>query len=160
MKQLIRVKRSGADYSIFLITFAGLPPTTTLSGTSFVTTAPAATTAFLPMVTPGQMMAPMHIDAFSSIVEKVVSIVQVVIDCRNLNLGANQNIVFYHHFPRREYSRSFVDSHILPDSHPASAITIERGNDSDAIVYLTLEQFFQQTLVIWIGRFLGRDLQT
>ena len=46
--------------SIFLITFAGLPPTTTLSGTSFVTTLPAATTAFLPMVTPGQMMAPMH----------------------------------------------------------------------------------------------------
>ena len=55
MKQLIRVKRSGADYSIFLITFAGLPPTTTLSGTSFVTTAPAATTAFLPMVTPQKL---------------------------------------------------------------------------------------------------------
>ena len=92
--------------------------------------------------------------------EKVVPIVQVVINGCNLNLGANQNIVFYHHFPRRENSRPFVDGHIFPDRHPASAITIEGGNDSDAIVYLTLEQFFQQTLVIWIGRFLGRDLQT
>lgn len=51
-----------------LMILAGLPPTTALSGTSLVTTAPAATTALRPMVTPGQMMAPMHIHAFSLMV--------------------------------------------------------------------------------------------
>ena len=45
-----------------LITFAGQPPTTALVGTSFVTTAPAATMAFSPTVTPGQITAraPIH----------------------------------------------------------------------------------------------------
>lgn len=35
------------------MTFAGLPPTTTLSGIFFVTTEPDAITTLLPMVTPG-----------------------------------------------------------------------------------------------------------
>lgn len=35
-----------------LMTLAGLPPTTQLAGTSLVTTAPEATTALSPMVTP------------------------------------------------------------------------------------------------------------
>ena len=38
--------------------FAELPPTMVLGATSLVTTAPAATTAFLPTVTPGRMVAP------------------------------------------------------------------------------------------------------
>ena len=46
------------SFSMVLMTFAGTPPTKVLSGTSFVTTAPAATTAFRPIVTPGQMVAP------------------------------------------------------------------------------------------------------
>ena len=46
------------SFSMVLMTFAGTPPTRVLSGTSFVTTAPAATTAFRPIVTPGQMVAP------------------------------------------------------------------------------------------------------
>lgn len=41
-----------------LITFAGTPPTTVLAGTSLLTTAPAATMAFSPTVTPGKMVAP------------------------------------------------------------------------------------------------------
>ena len=36
-----------------MITFAGIPPTIVLSGTSWWTTAPAATTEFSPIVTPG-----------------------------------------------------------------------------------------------------------
>lgn len=36
------------------MTFAGTPPTTTSSGTSRLTTAPAAMTAPEPMVTPGR----------------------------------------------------------------------------------------------------------
>jgi len=36
-----------------LITLAGTPATNEFAGTSFVTTMPAATTAPLPMVTPG-----------------------------------------------------------------------------------------------------------
>ena len=40
-----------------LIILAGLPATTLLSGTSFVTTAPAATVQPLPIVTPGQNIA-------------------------------------------------------------------------------------------------------
>jgi len=36
---------------------AGTPPTTVLAATSFVTTAPAATTALSPMVTPCSMVA-------------------------------------------------------------------------------------------------------
>ena len=49
------------DY-ILLISFAGTPPTTVLASTSFVTTAPAATTAPSPMVTPGRTvaLAPIH----------------------------------------------------------------------------------------------------
>ena len=44
------------------MSFAGTPPTTMLGGTSFVTTAPAATIAPSPMVTPGVMvaLAPIH----------------------------------------------------------------------------------------------------
>lgn len=48
-----------------LIIFAGIPPTTILSGTSFETTAPAAITAFFPMVTPGKIVAFAPIHAFS-----------------------------------------------------------------------------------------------
>ncbi len=45
--------------------FAGLPPTMVFGATSLVTTAPVATTAFLPTVTPGRMVAPAPIQAFS-----------------------------------------------------------------------------------------------
>ena len=37
---------------MYLINFAGTPPTTVFAATSFVTTAPAPTTALSPMVTP------------------------------------------------------------------------------------------------------------
>ena len=48
--------------SIIFITFAGTPPTIALAGTSLVTTAPAATMALSPMVTPCRMVtfAPSH----------------------------------------------------------------------------------------------------
>jgi hypothetical protein len=40
-------------YSLmFLMCLAGMPPTTVFAGTSLDTTAPAATTAFSPIVTP------------------------------------------------------------------------------------------------------------
>lgn len=41
---------------------AGIPATTVLSGTSFETTAPEATTEFSPIVTPGKIVAaaPIH----------------------------------------------------------------------------------------------------
>ena len=47
---------------ICLIIFAGFPPTTTLAGTSFTTTAPAATTELSPIVTPGAItqLPPSH----------------------------------------------------------------------------------------------------
>lgn len=44
--------------------FAGIPPTIVLSGTSLETTAPAATTAFSPIVTPGKIVALAPIHAF------------------------------------------------------------------------------------------------
>ena len=50
--------------SIFLIIFAGTPATTVFSGTSLVTTAPTAITAFSPTITPGQMVALAPIQAF------------------------------------------------------------------------------------------------
>ncbi len=43
--------------SIFFITLAGTPPTMVFGSTSFVTTAPAATTAPSPMVTPARTVA-------------------------------------------------------------------------------------------------------
>lgn len=43
---------------------AGIPPTTVLAGTSLETTAPAATMAFSPMVTPGKIVAAAPIQAF------------------------------------------------------------------------------------------------
>lgn len=46
--------------SIVLITLAGLPPTTTLLGTSFVTTAPEAITALSPIEIPGLIIAPAY----------------------------------------------------------------------------------------------------
>lgn len=52
---------------IFLINRAGTPPTIALAGTSPVTTAPAATMAFSPTVTPGKMVAPAPIHAFCPI---------------------------------------------------------------------------------------------
>ena len=53
--------------SIILISLAGLPTTMALAGTSLVTTAAAATTAFSPTVTPGRMVAPAPIHAFLQI---------------------------------------------------------------------------------------------
>lgn len=51
LKDGLEVKRF---YSVnVLITFAGTPATKLLFGTSLVTTAPAATTTLLPIVTPG-----------------------------------------------------------------------------------------------------------
>lgn len=44
--------------------FAGIPPTMVLSGTSFETTAPAATIEFSPIVTPGKTIAFAPIQAF------------------------------------------------------------------------------------------------
>ena len=48
--------------SISRMSFAGTPPTRLLSGTSFVTTAPAAMTTLFPMVTPGKIVTlpPIH----------------------------------------------------------------------------------------------------
>jgi hypothetical protein len=46
---------------------AGFPPTTTLSGTSFVTTAPDAMTTLLPMLTPGFITALPPIQTLSPI---------------------------------------------------------------------------------------------
>ena len=48
--------------SRYLITLAGFPTTTALFGTSLVTTAPAPTTAFSPIVTPGSIVTftPIH----------------------------------------------------------------------------------------------------
>ena len=43
--------------SILFITFAGTPPTTVFASTSFTTTAPAATTALSPIVTPEHITA-------------------------------------------------------------------------------------------------------
>ena len=48
---------------LFPITFAGIPPTIDKAGTSLVTTAPAATTAPSPIVTPGRIIALVHIHA-------------------------------------------------------------------------------------------------
>ena len=51
------------NHPIVLMTLAGTPATTVLGGTSLVTTAPAATTEFSPMVTPGNIvaLAPIHV---------------------------------------------------------------------------------------------------
>lgn len=38
------------SYSLYFIILAGIPATTTLSGMSFVTTAPAATVTLLPIL--------------------------------------------------------------------------------------------------------------
>ena len=57
-----------SEGSSILITFAGTPPTTAKSGTSFVTTAPAATTAYSPIVTPGQTVTFIPSQAFFLIV--------------------------------------------------------------------------------------------
>ena len=50
------------ETSIFLISLAGTPPTIVFGSTSFVTTAPAATTAPSPIVTPARTvaLAPLH----------------------------------------------------------------------------------------------------
>src|SRR5690606_26940344 len=63
---LVLLSISFWDYVVWisLIAFAGIPPTMVLSGTSLLTTAPAATTEFSPTVTPGNMVAPAPIQAF------------------------------------------------------------------------------------------------
>src|SRR5699024_1585895 len=62
-------RRAGArrHQSMFLITRAGTPATTVRAGTSWVTTAPAATTAPAPMVTPWVTTAAAPIQTSSSI---------------------------------------------------------------------------------------------
>ena len=51
------------NHYVSLIIFAGTPPTIVLAGTSLLTTAPAATIEFSPMVTPGKIVAPAPIQA-------------------------------------------------------------------------------------------------
>src|ERR1700733_5659947 len=53
----------GAAVSMDLFTFAGFPTTMALAGTSLVTTLPAPTMAFSPMVTLARIVAPEPIDA-------------------------------------------------------------------------------------------------
>lgn len=55
-------------YSSCLMMQAGLPPTTTLSGPSLVTTAPLATTTLSPIAIPGLIMARPPIQTLSPIV--------------------------------------------------------------------------------------------
>lgn len=57
-------------YSSCLMMQAGLPPTTTLSGPSLVTTAPLATTTLSPIVIPGLIMARPPIQTLSPIVTR------------------------------------------------------------------------------------------
>ena len=85
-------------------------------------------------------------DGHLSEMKQVVTIIEIVIHRCNLNFGANQYVVLYHHLPRRENGGTFVDSDILADCHPTSAVAIEWGDDSDTIINLALEQFFQQSL--------------
>lgn len=49
------------------MTFAGTPPTIVYGGTSFVTTAPEATTAPSPTLTPGSIIERLQIQAYSPI---------------------------------------------------------------------------------------------
>lgn len=51
--------------SIFFITLAGTPPTSTFSGTDLVTTLPAATTEPMPMVTPHNIVQSIPIQTTS-----------------------------------------------------------------------------------------------
>ena len=60
-----RLSHRASPSEIVLSTRAGTPPTTVIGGTSFVTTAPAATTAQSPSVTPGRMVAFEPIQTFS-----------------------------------------------------------------------------------------------
>src|SRR5438045_7423488 len=55
-----------------LTTTAGFPATTTFAGTLFVTTAPAATTEFSPMVTPLRMIAFIPIQTLSEMMTGMV----------------------------------------------------------------------------------------
>src|ERR1041385_3436510 len=55
-------KKGNAHYNV-RITFAGLPATTVLAGTSLVITLPAPTMAFSPIVTPQRIVALVPIDA-------------------------------------------------------------------------------------------------
>ena len=91
--------------------------------------------------------------------KQVMTVIEVVIYRCNLNLGADQYVVLYHHLPRRENRSSLVDRDMLANCHPASAVAIEWRDDGNAVIYFMLEQLFQQTLIIRISRFLGRDLQ-
>ena len=60
------------DASSCFVTTAGFPATTTFAGTLLVTTAPAATTEFSPMVTPLRMMAFMPIQTLSEMMTGAV----------------------------------------------------------------------------------------
>ena len=53
--------------SMVLSLFAGIPATTVLAGTFFVTTEPAPTTALSPIVIPGTTVAPAPIQTFRPI---------------------------------------------------------------------------------------------
>ena len=62
--------------SIVFIIFAGLPPTMVFGGTSFVTIAPAAITAFSPTVTPCKIVAliPIHTPSLITIGLAIVAL--------------------------------------------------------------------------------------
>ena len=106
--------------------FAGFPPTTALSGTSLVTTAPAATTAFSPIADPGVLL-----DRDLLEIELMMTVLQIVVDRRDFDVGADQYPIFDLDDPRGEEGRPFVDRDVLAEPHPGPVIAIKGGYDGN-----------------------------
>lgn len=83
-----------ASYSFEVMTgFAGTPITTVRGGTSLVTTLPAATTADLPTIMLGRMVAPPPMIAFSSIIGGVSKLLFGYLSFSRLVFGAMNTLL-------------------------------------------------------------------
>src|SRR5688572_15047993 len=127
------------DYKI-LIVLAGIPPTTVRAGTSLVTTAPAATTASSPMVTPCVMVALAPIHAFL-----LIWICPTVNECRfsgesgcpslsRLTLGAMKTPSSMVIPPKSRKTQSKLMKTFRPILRVLPVVHVERGKDRGAIV--------------------------
>src|SRR5690625_3521275 len=131
------------------MTFAGIPPTTTLSGTSSDTTAPAATTEFSPMVTPERIvaLAPIQAPFFFSICP-VTTVFRSAGDRgwpsdSRLSLGAINTLSLIVIPPKSKKIQSKLMNTFFPIRVFFPVVDIQGGEDDDGLVNFGAGDFME-----------------
>lgn len=130
--------------------FAGTPATTALAGTSFVTTAPAATTLFSPRVTPASMVAcapdPYVVSDDDGRVKHIFALCggKVVVERRQHDLMPYQHAVPHEYAALVLKTTTRVDEHVVADADISAAVGVEGREQHEPFADLSSRQFAKE----------------